>query len=63
MTNGVCYVLIQDDTYLIGPHFEDLDSIGATMNYTFADAGTAGSKYSMSQCELLLYAFADGLKN
>lgn len=61
--NHVRHILIQDDKFLIYIHFEDPDSIDATVTYAFAAAGAAGSQYPMSQRELFLYAFAQGLKH
>lgn len=62
VVNGVRHILVQDDTNLIYLHFEDPDDIAATVTYAFAAAGTSGSQYPMSQRELFLYAFAEGLK-
>lgn len=63
VANHVRYTLIQDDAFLIYLHFEDLTNIDATVTYAIAAAGTAGSQYPMSQRELFLYAFAEGLKH
>jgi hypothetical protein len=63
VTNGIRHILIQDDTCLIYLHFENPDDIAAIVAYAVAAAGTAGLQCSMSQRELFLYAFADGLKH